>query len=100
MFPRALARNHAEGWQVQGDVSFAKKKYLLGLDDGGTGARSRQSSPLLLNVREVARCHGPPLPCGQATIPALAGEVKDSPTEAYQTCSFYRTARCPAMAGL
>ena len=74
--------------------------YLIGLDDGGSGAMSRHSSPLLRNVREVARCHGTPLPSGQATIPALAGEAQGSPTEVYQTCSFYGTARCPAMAGL
>jgi len=36
-----------------------------------------QSSPLILLVREVARCHGTPLHCGQATVPVLASPLGD-----------------------
>ena len=88
---KALARNHPEGWKVQGYVSPATTKclsYRIGLDDGAAGTRGHQSCPLHLSVREVARCHGTLLPYCHATIPVLASEARDSPTDAgqYQDC--------------
>jgi len=59
--------------EVVRTVSPASTNYLtcrISLDAGATtGTRSHQSCPLLLGVREVARCHGTPL---QATVPVLA----------------------------
>ncbi|KAJ1494514.1 hypothetical protein T484DRAFT_1765158 [Baffinella frigidus] len=48
----------------------------------GAAARLQGGGALLLEVGGVARCHGEPLPGGQAAVPVLAGEAQRCPAEA------------------